>query len=77
MDLREFTDKIFIGSVNIMKTDEWQWPTKWDYDRKIKFLTDLLNYAKENEFWEQAAVIRDVTTEIEKETGSVSGNTEE
>ena len=76
MNLREFTDKIFIGSVNIMKTDEWQWPTKWDYDRKIKFLTDSLNYAKENEFWEQAAIIRDVTTEIEKETRSVSGSTE-
>ena len=76
MNLREFTDKIFIGSVNIMKTDEWQWPTKWDYDRKIKFLTDSLNYAKENEFWEQAAIIRDVTKEIEKETRSVSGSTE-
>jgi protein-arginine kinase activator protein McsA len=77
MDLKNFTDKIFIGSVNIMKTDEWKWPDKWEHDRKIKFLTDLLNYAKENEFWEQAAVIRDVTTEIEKETRSVSGNTEE
>ena len=77
MDLKNFTDKIFMGSVNIMKTDEWKWPTKWEYDRKMKFLTDLLNYAKENEFWEQAAIIRDVTTEIEKETGSVSSNTEE
>ena len=77
MDLKEFTDKIFIGSIDIMKTDEWTWPAKWDLDRKIKFLTDSLNYAKENEFWEQAAIIRDVTTEIEKETRSVSGNTEE
>lgn len=77
MDLKNFTDKIFMGSVDIMKTDEWHWPEKWEYDRKIKFLTDLLNYAKENEFWEQAAIIRDVTTEIEKETRSVSSNTEE
>jgi len=77
MDLKNFTDKIFIGSVNIMKTDEWKWPNRWGRDRKKEFLTDLLNYAKENEFWEQAAVIRDVTTEIEKETGPVSSNTEE
>ena len=77
MDLKNFTEKIFIGSVNIMQTDEWKWPNRWGHDRKMKFLTDLLNYAKENEFWEQAAVIRDVTTEIEKETGSVSSNTEE
>jgi hypothetical protein len=76
MDLNNFTNKIFIGAVNIMKTNEWKWPNKWDYDQKIKFLLDLLSYAKENEFWEQAAVIRDVTTEIEKEQRSVSSNTE-
>ena len=35
----------------------------------------MLNYAKENEFWEQAAIIRDVTEEINKEAGTVSDNT--
>jgi len=77
MDLKDFTNKIFMGSIDIMKTEEWHWPNKWDKDRKLKFLTDSLNYAKENEFWEQAAIIRDVTKEIEKETWSVSGSTEE
>ena len=76
MDLKEFTDKVFIGSIDIMKSDDWKWPTLWDTERKIKFLTDSLNYAKENEFWEQAAIIRDVTTK-EKEAGTISGSIEE
>ena len=76
MDLKEFTDKVFIGSIDIMKSDDWKWPTLWDTERIIKFLTDSLNYAKENEFWEQAAIIRDVTTK-EKEAGTISGSIEE
>jgi hypothetical protein len=76
MDLKEFTDKVFIGSIDIMKSDDWKWPALWDTERKIKFLTDSLNYAKENEFWEQAAIIRDVTTK-EKEAGTISGSIEE
>ena len=76
MDLKEFTDKVFIGSIDIMKSDDWKWPTLWDTERKMKFLTDSLNYAKENEFWEQAAIIRDVTTK-EKEAGTISGSIEE
>jgi protein-arginine kinase activator protein McsA len=72
MELRNFLDKIFIGSINVMKTDEWEWPEKWDTVHKLRFLNDSLNYAKQNEFWEQAAIIRDVTEAIKKETGSVS-----
>jgi len=73
MDLKNFTDKVFIGSIDIMKTDEWMWPKSWDADRIKKFLTDSLNYAKENEFWEQAAIIRDVTRK-EEEAGTISGS---
>ena len=57
-----------------MATNKWEWPDPWDTDRKLRFLNDSLNYAKENEFWEQAAIIRDVTEKINKETGSISSS---
>ena len=60
-----------------MATGKWEWPDQWDKDRKLRFLNDSLNYAKTNEFWEQAAIIRDVTEKINKETGSVSSNADE
>ena len=76
MDLKNYIEKLFIGSINIMKTNEWEWPAEWESSRKLQFLNEALNYAKQNEFWEQAAIIRDVTETIKKETGSVSGNPE-
>jgi hypothetical protein len=36
-----------------------------------------MNYAKQNEFWEQAAIIRDVKEKIDEEAGSVSSDTDE
>ena len=60
-----------------MKTDDWEWPDKWDTEHKLRFLNDSLNYAKQYEFWEQAAIIRDVTEAIKKETGSVSDHIKE
>lgn len=75
MDTKEILDKIFIGSINIMKTNDWEWPENWDTARKLQFLNDSLNYAKQYEFWEQAAIIRDVTEEINKQAGTVSDNT--
>lgn len=76
MKLENYIHQVFISSINIMETDTWQWPDHWDDSRKLKFLNDSLNYASENEFWEQAAIIRDVTEKIKKDTsGSVSSNT--
>ena len=60
-----------------MATGKWEWPDQWNDDRKLRFLNDSLNYAKTNEFWEQAAIIRDVTEKINKETGSTSSNVDE
>jgi hypothetical protein len=77
MDLRNYVDKIFIGSINVMRTDEWHWPPAWDTQHKLRFLNDSLNYAKQNEFWEQAAIIRDVTETVKKETGSLSSDLEQ
>lgn len=57
---KNFIDKLFIESINIMKTDKWEWPDKWTDERKEKFLNDSLTYAETNEFYEQCAIIRDV-----------------
>lgn len=74
METKNFIDNVFVKSINIMATNKWQWPERWDVDRKIRFLTDSLNYAKENEFWEQAAIIRDVKEKINEEKGSISSS---
>jgi hypothetical protein len=76
METNNFIENLFIKSINVMKTGKWQWPDHWNDFRKIQFLTDSLNYAKQNEFWEQAAILRDVKKSIEEETGTVSGNTD-
>lgn len=57
---KNFIDKLFIQSIDVMKTDSWQWPDKWNEERKIKFLDDSLSYAEQNEMYEQCAIIRDV-----------------
>jgi protein-arginine kinase activator protein McsA len=76
MNLDNYIQEVFIGSINIMKTDKWHWPSNWDEHRKLKFLNDSLSYASENEFWEQAAIIRDVKETITKDSpGAVSGDT--
>lgn len=76
MKLDNYIEQVFKGSINIMKTDKWEWPNHWNESRKLKFLNDSLSYARENEFWEQAAIIRDVKEKITKDTqGSVSGDT--
>jgi len=77
METKNFIETLFVKSINIMATGKWEWPDQWNDDRKLRFLNDSLNYAKTNEFWEQAAIIRDVTEKINKETGSVSSNADE
>lgn len=78
MSLDNYIQRVFIGSINVMKTGTWKWPDHWDEPRKLKFLNDSLSYASENEFWEQAAIIRDVKEKITKDqSGTVSSNTEQ
>ena len=78
MKLDNYIQRVFIESINVMKTEIWKWPAHWDDTRKLKFLNDSLNYASENEFWEQAAIIRDVKEKITKDqSGTVSSNTEQ
>jgi len=61
-----FIDKLLISSINHMKTNSWEWPEHWDTDRKLRFLSQCLKYAEDNEFYEQCAIIRDVQKTIEK-----------
>jgi protein-arginine kinase activator protein McsA len=59
-----FVEKLFIQSINHMKTDNWEWPDNWDSVRKEKFLDESLEYAVELELYEQCAIIRDVQKTI-------------
>ena len=62
-----FIDKLLITSINHMKTNSWEWPNDWDMERKQRFLTQCLQYAERNEFYEQCAIIRDVETKLNRE----------
>jgi hypothetical protein len=60
-----FVEKLFIQSIDHMKTDNWEWPDKWDNNRIRLFLNESLEYAEELELYEQCAIIRDVQKTIE------------
>jgi protein-arginine kinase activator protein McsA len=76
MNLDNYIEQVFKGSIDVMKTDKWKWPGHWNESRKLKFLNDSLSYASENEFWEQAAIIRDVKETITQDNpGTISGDT--
>lgn len=62
--MENFIDKLLITSINHMKTNSWEWPIHWDNERKHRFLTQCLDYATKNEFYEQCAIIRDVQKTI-------------
>jgi hypothetical protein len=57
-------NEVFIQSVNAMRDATWEWPSNWDINIKYAFINSTLNYAIENEYWEQAAILRDVKTKI-------------
>jgi len=65
MILENFINRLFIESINVMQTEKWQWPDKWDTEKQIKFLDDSLRYAETNEYYEQCAIIRDVKNKIQ------------
>ena len=67
MILENFINQLFIDSINIMKTDEWEWPEAWAFERRIKFLDESLSYAETREFYEQCAIIRDVKESISQD----------
>lgn len=77
MNQQNYIDAVFKTSINIMRGNTWQWPEGWDTARKLQFLNNSLLYAKQYEFWEEAAIIRDVKESIEKETGSLPSNSEQ
>lgn len=57
---QNFIEQLFIDSINIMATGDWEWPNTWDKQRRLRFLNESLHYATERELYEQCAIIRDV-----------------
>ena len=57
---QNFMQQLFIDSINVMATGEWEWPDTWDKQRRLRFLNESLHYATERELYEQCAIIRDV-----------------
>ena len=67
MILENFINQLFIDSIDIMKTEEWEWPESWNMTRKIKFLDESLQYAEKRELYEQCAILRDVKKSISED----------
>lgn len=63
---KNFIEELFIDSINIMATSEWEWPEQWDKERRLRFLNESLRYATERELYEQCAIIRDVKESVEE-----------
>lgn len=55
-----FIKQLFIRSVNLMKDTEFEWPDHWDIKRKIEFLDTSLEWAIQEELYEQCTILRDV-----------------
>jgi len=63
---QNFIEQLFIDSINVMATGDWEWPDPWDKQRRIRFLTESLRYATDRELYEQCAIIRDVKESVEE-----------
>jgi hypothetical protein len=63
---QNFIEQLFIDSINIMATGEWDWPDTWDKPRRMRFLNESLRYAEERELYEQCAIIRDVKEAVDE-----------
>ena len=63
---KNFIEELFIDSINVMATGEWEWPEQWDKERRLGFLNESLRYATERELYEQCAIIRDVKESVEE-----------
>jgi hypothetical protein len=64
MSVENQFNEVFTRAVNAMCDHTWTWPENWDINIKNEFIELTLNYAIENEYWEQAAILRDVKTKI-------------
>lgn len=60
-----FIEQLFVDSINVMATNDWEWPAQWDKERRLRFLNESLRYATDRELYEQCAIIRDVKESIE------------
>jgi hypothetical protein len=76
-NMDNYVELLFKESINVMAGTDWQWPDRWDSTRRLQFLNNSLEYSIKNEYWEQAAIIRDVLKEFNTgEHGTISDYTE-
>ena len=76
-NMDNYVELLFKESINVMAGNDWQWPDRWDSTRRLQFLNNSLEYSIKNEYWEQAAIIRDVLKEFNAGTdGAISDYTE-
>ena len=58
--MENFMMRLFIESINVLDTPDWEWPNSWNMLRKNSFLTQSLNYAEKHELYEQCAIIKKI-----------------
>ena len=59
-----FIKQLFIKSIDLLQGADWEWPDHWDTKRKIEFLDSSLEWALQEELYEQCTIIRDVKETI-------------
>ena len=60
MNLENFMMKLFVESIDLMGTNDWEWPDSWNTFKKLQFLKQSLNYAEKNELYEQCIIIKKI-----------------
>lgn len=59
-----YIDAVFISVIDHMTTDKWQWPERWDEQRKLDFIDHSIVWAEEREYYEQCAILQNVRKKI-------------
>jgi hypothetical protein len=58
--MENFMMRLFIESINVLDTPDWQWPDSWNTYKKLQFLKQSMNYAEKHELYEQCAIIKKI-----------------
>ena len=46
-----YLDKVLLSSIESMSKEEWEWPSHWSKDLKLKFLDECLDWLETNEHY--------------------------
>jgi hypothetical protein len=58
--MENFMMRLFIESINVLDTPDWEWPDAWNTIKKQHFLKQSMNYAEKHELYEQCAIIKKI-----------------